>query len=290
MKTTIVHLSDLHIGRSRTEARNTERIVDGLVSMYRDRRDKPVVLITGDLVDDGSPEQFRTAAGLLSPLTEEGFAVWPVPGNHDYGWNGVHGKARRFKHFKSAFFGLETVSYPHVKLCRGHVFIGLNSMKAECDYWDGLLANGELGTKQLSDLVGIFKKLKNRDRAQKVVVHLHHHPFSYNDEGLIDALWDKLCLSLKDGDELMRQLAGNVDLLLFGHEHDHVDFHGSAIQAKCRIGQILACGKSTEKAPVNSMGADGRLVVDAGKKRGLNGWVIDIDDDGNLSTARVCFE
>lgn len=82
----IVHLSDLHIGKNDEdeEAEGARRLVNGLVSTYDAEYPKPLVVITGDIVDYGSREHLETAREILKPLCEHGFLVLSVAGNHDY--------------------------------------------------------------------------------------------------------------------------------------------------------------------------------------------------------------
>jgi len=156
MKTRILQISDLHVGKSNSESGNLRRIVEKVIDRFKNQN--LVILMTGDIVDDGQKKQYKQATKILKPLFENpNFAIWPVPGNHDYGWNGIHAERKRFKYFKSAFWGFENVSYPHVKTdLAGNIFIGLNSMQAESDFWDGLLADGELGSKQIHNVSGIL--------------------------------------------------------------------------------------------------------------------------------------
>ena len=128
MSLSILHLSDLHVGKTNEEGKNLQIIVKKIVSKWGEEEKKPVILITGDIVDDGEEEQFNETRKVLDPLYSKNFQVLPIPGNHDYGWNGNHAKARRFKYFKNAFFPFENVSYPFPKEIDGHIFIGLNSM------------------------------------------------------------------------------------------------------------------------------------------------------------------
>ena len=130
MKTRILQISDLHVGKSKSESGNLRGIVEKVNERFKSR--SMVILITGDIVDDGQKKQYKQATKILKALFENpNFNVWPVPGNHNYGWNGVHAERKRFKYFKSAFFGFENVSYPHVKTdSAGNIYIGLNSMQA----------------------------------------------------------------------------------------------------------------------------------------------------------------
>ncbi|GAA1083413.1 MULTISPECIES: metallophosphoesterase [Pseudonocardia] len=72
--TTVVQLSDLHLGRPDTDGR-AARAVAGVRALDPA---PDVVLVTGDLADDGAPEAYSSAARLL-----DGLGALHVPGNHD---------------------------------------------------------------------------------------------------------------------------------------------------------------------------------------------------------------
>jgi len=239
-------------------------------------------------------KQYDKASRLLKPLFDHpDLNVWPVPGNHDYGWNGMHAERQRFGYFKSAFYKLENVAYPHVKVdTRGNVFIGLNSMKAECDFWDGLLADGEMGSRQIHDVSGIlntFDRLTPAKRKKvKVIVYLHHHPFLFPDDNIIEEGIEKIGHWLKDGEGLMSVLAGRIDILLFGHEHRHLDFSNTVISRQYRIPHILSCGKSTQEMREYALDKEGKT-TDRELKSGLLGRMIEIDPAGRVKVATITF-
>lgn len=265
----ILHLSDLHIGKEETDVdewKQAEKIVRSILRTWADDDDKPVVLITGDVVDDGREVEYLEARRILEPLHRAGFQVSPLPGNHDYGWNGSHAQEKRFKLFKKYLLGIESrVTYPDVPYADDDVsLITLNSMKAETGFWDGLLADGELGSRQLDELGELITTLrKERRKSHKIVVALHHHPFLFPDDPFFKQAKEWLGHRLKDGAELMRLLAGRIDVLLFGHEHRHVDFSepfdGHLITADYDIPCILASGKSTDPGlPARVITLEGR--------------------------------
>jgi len=239
-------LGDIHIDRGEGEDAAFDNIVANILNNHSDT---DVILHTGDLVEDGRKSQYRMAKRKLQPLLDSPILFWGVPGNHDYGWKGNYAQSKRFKYFKSTIFGDETVSYPHVKRDGGgNVYIGLNSMKSETGFGDGLLADGELGHRQIESLSSILDGLEDRPANQKVLVYLHHHPFHFPDEGAVRKLFEKAAHWLKDGNSLMNVIAGRVDVLLFGHEHRHLDFSQSDLKTKYRIPKILSGGKCTENA------------------------------------------
>ena len=267
----ILHISDLHIGKEETDVdewRQAEKIVRRVVRAWGDDEDKPLVLITGDVVDDGREVEFIEARRILRPLHRAGFQVAALPGNHDYGWNGSHAQEKRFKLFKRYLLGIETrVTYPFVPYADDDVtVITLNSMQAETGFWDGLLADGELGDRQLNELGELITTLRDeRKKTHKIVVALHHHPFLFPGDPPLKKAKELLAHRLKDGADLMRLLSGRIDALLFGHEHRHVDFsqafEGQVFTEKYDIPCILCSGKSTDP------GLPARVITFQGRRK-----------------------
>lgn len=292
MSAKILHLSDLHVGKSESESANLKRIVEKVIRDFS--RDKLTILITGDVVDDGQKKQYKEAKEILKPLFDnKNFNVWPIPGNHNYGWNGIHAERQRFKYFKKAFYDLENVSYPHVKIDSfGNLFIGLNSMKAETGFWDGLLSDGELGSRQIYNVSGILNSIDelpvSTRKKTKVIVHLHHHPFIYPDKTWLEEGIQKGCHWLKDGEGLMRVIAGRIDILLFGHEHRHLDFSKTELSEHYRIPWIFAGGKCTKKSKEYALDKKGKATKKV-LNNGLLGKLIDVDSEGNVSAKTIKF-
>jgi len=269
----ILHISDLHIGKEGGRVdrwRQAEKLVRLIRRQWGGGDDKPLVLITGDVVDDGREVEFIEARRILEPLHRAGFQVVPVPGNHDYGWNGAYAQEKRFKLFKKYLMGIETrVTYPDVPYADDRfALITLNSMRAETGFWDGLLADGELGTRQLNELGELLTTLRDeRPRSYKIAVALHHHPFLFPDDTLIENVREWATHRLKDGADFMRLVGGRIDALLFGHEHRHVDFSlpldGRVLTAEYDIPCILCSGRSTDP------GLPARIITFAGRGRPL---------------------
>jgi 3',5'-cyclic AMP phosphodiesterase CpdA len=266
----ILHISDLHIGQEGKVDRwkMAERLVHKIKRAWGNDDDKPLVLITGDVVDDGAEVEFIEARRILRPLHRAGFQVAPLPGNHDYGWNGAHALEKRFKLFKKYLLGIETrVTYPDVPYADNDVtVITLNSMHAETGFWDGLLADGELGSRQIEELAELITALREeRKKSHKIVVALHHHPFQFPDDPPLKKVKERIGHRLKDGKKLMRQLSGRIDALLFGHEHRHVDFSkpfdGHVFTEEYDIPCILSSGRSTDP------GLPARVITIGGRRK-----------------------
>jgi len=215
----IIHLSDLHLC-TRT---NNQRFKQ-LASQLRTACPNPeeyVVLITGDLLDKGKTEGvFQIAKQLIDhELVDPGYQTLIVPGNHDYG-TGVHNSEAVAANFKKVFYGDPNAAFPRRDIVSGAggdiAFIGLDSNAQEFGPFAGLGADGEVGEQQRNDLATILANEVNG--AQKVVVYLHHNPLVRG--GL---------MRLDDAEQLklVLQGAGNVDALLFGHNHSGKNACGS---------------------------------------------------------------
>lgn len=245
----ILHVSDLHIGQDDQTTEAAAEVMRAIPARFG-TSDKPLVIITGDLTHDGEPEQYAVAKDLVDGVRGHGFEVICLPGNHDYGPAGSHAQARRFTSFKEAFYPLRHVAYPDVFVMENWAVLALDSMKAETGFFDGLLADGELGSKQIRDLATFLKRLQPmRASGMKVVVALHHHPFMYPDQGLVRAAAEWATHWLKDGAKLMKELRDQTDVLLFGHEHYHIDLSQPIEEVNLAeqygIPLILSCGSTS---------------------------------------------
>ncbi|MER5553536.1 metallophosphoesterase [Streptomyces sp. NPDC002793] len=77
--TVLAHLSDLHLDGTEETAGRTRRAVSHLTGLPGT---VDAVLVTGDIADRGSAEEYRQAGHLLAPLYER-HHVLLCPGNHD---------------------------------------------------------------------------------------------------------------------------------------------------------------------------------------------------------------
>lgn len=209
----IIHLSDLHLGGDRTDALFKEQC--NRLKLIMQPASNYVILISGDIVDNANDEeQHDYAIKELTKLKNEGYTVLPVPGNHDYG-NGNYAKKKYVDRFKKLFYNDEDLEYPKVDIVDNIAFIGIDSTAEEIGGLDGLLAQGEIGRKQLERLDNILSSEKVKF-ADYTVVYMHHHPFE-----------SKIGKKLKDSDDLKKVLEPHsVDALLFGHNHDGKVWNG----------------------------------------------------------------
>ena len=236
----IIHLSDLHVGRG-SNSKNFKIILEKIDEKYGTLSNKPVLLISGDNVDDGERWQYKKASKILDSVLSKNYKVLLCPGNHDYGWNGIVAKSSRIKRYGK--YLSQDIDFPVVTRIDDCHFIALDTMEEERGGADGLGAEGEIGKEQLHELNYTLESIRKENPTDKIIVYLHHHPFYYNN-----------FLRLKDADDLKEVIrarendSGNlikkVNVLLFGHKHDEKRFESK--EKKYGIDLILASKKSTD--------------------------------------------
>ena len=203
----IIHLSDLHIGY-RDMGKRFGSIADDIVYL-KQPAENYVIVITGDIVEKASDSHYRSALRYCTTLRTAGFSVLVVPGNHDYG-SGAIALRKNVRVFKGIFFDSIEVTYPKLDFIGGIAFIGLDSMAEELHWYDALFAQGEQGSAQLQRLNEMLGDARVKRCAWRVV-YLHHHPFD-----------PRPLHELKDSNELgeIVRAHGNIDALLYGHNHE----------------------------------------------------------------------
>ncbi len=218
-----IHLSDLHIHKNKKNKDNLNciKIVDFIINKYTGEEQenkvydnneiydkiKPLILITGDITDDGDEEQYEIAVSILENLTKKGFKILAVPGNHDYGTIGniyTEKSQSLFQEYilsnlmnnseaQNSENSMEDI-FPIVNTIKNEnskpiVFIGIDSVVGN---EDELLhfARGEVGKPQR---IKLNKEIKNAIALDaKIVVYFHHHPFYRN-------FFKRLVLEMDDG-------------------------------------------------------------------------------------------
>ncbi|WP_175407872.1 phosphodiesterase [Streptomyces sp. TRM64462] len=88
--TVLAHISDLHVDGGENSLRRVERTVAHLMGL---RSGVDAVVVTGDVADHGTAEEYRLVREALAPLHDR-YPVLLCPGNHD-----VRGE------FRAAFHG-----------------------------------------------------------------------------------------------------------------------------------------------------------------------------------------
>ena len=195
----LVHLSDLHFGASpRLEAR-TAAVVDDLVARNVDH-----VVVTGDMTEHGTNEEFERFCRVFEPLAQRR-RLTVIPGNHDRLGDDVAeltmgGQRVRVERRD----GLHLVLVDSTRTNPGFAFV----------------AHGRLDD---TDLAAIDRALRQAAPGSLVCVLLHHHPLAMPHESWLEALGDRVGLpfgqALDRGEALVALARGRADLVLHGHRH-----------------------------------------------------------------------
>lgn len=190
----IAHLSDTHLGGPWDPVGRTRRVLDHIAAMDPS---PDVVLLTGDIADHGSAEEYALAARLL----EEWPGPAPVltcPGNHDVreGYAALRGLP-----------GDAPVNEAH--RVAGTLFLMLDSLIPAPP--GQRIDPGELGA---GTLAWLEAQLAGRAPGEPTVVCLHHPPVTVG-LGLMDPI------RLVDGDRLAEVLDrySGVVAVMVGHAH-----------------------------------------------------------------------
>jgi 3',5'-cyclic AMP phosphodiesterase CpdA len=209
----IIQLSDLHIGKS-NNLEKAHQVVDWILD-NQDLHGSSLVVISGDLVDDGATWQFKKARALIDRLREADYLVLTAPGNHDHGPNGIRESKASKRDFRELIS--QVSEYPALFIQAGQAFVLLDSMEAEMKNQEFWGAQGYLGLVQLQKLDLLLDELAENPAVENIILVLHHHPFDYLFyHGLRDHADLKGVVSRRDGEK------PRVNALLFGHKHlDH---------------------------------------------------------------------
>ncbi|MBI4595917.1 MAG: metallophosphoesterase [Candidatus Tectomicrobia bacterium] len=238
----IIHLSDLHIGESHTEAEQAKRLFTAIAEFYP----RKPILITGDLTDSGTERQMKQARKLLDGLAKSN-PILLVPGNHDYAYIGnichpdAWGNWMKYLGFPLGWDtqpftwmdgnhdgGFEGLGVWKDKDC---VFIGIDSGDPKDEE---ACARGYISQGMADAIKSSLKQCEGKTR----IAFLHHHPFTKGPWNLFTAL--------KGHDKLLQAVSGNCELLLFGHEHNY-----GVWREEKQIPLIVASHKSTQPLSSN---------------------------------------
>jgi putative phosphoesterase len=178
----IVQLSDIHVGAQFREA-VFNQVIEEVNSLKPD-----VVIITGDLTNEGLKEQYEKCKTLISKINVN--RIIAISGNHDYRNTG-------YLHFKK-YFPFQTIN----ELSDDVVLITIGTARPDRD-------EGEVGHRQTLWLERTMKKYQNRTK----ILAMHHHLIGIPDTGS-----DRLTI-VDAGDVLRATLDSDVDLVLCGHKH-----------------------------------------------------------------------
>lgn len=179
----IVQLSDLHVGGLFKEEA-FETIVKEVNGLSPD-----IIIISGDLTDEGLIFQFQQARSLIHRLKCSNLIA--LPGNHDYRHTGYL-LFRKFFPFSKQVYEFENL-----------VILTLGTARPDRD-------EGEVGHRQNVWMEGILRKHENKTK----IVVMHHHLIAIPDTGYANVVG-----ILDAGDTLRACLNSKVDLVLCGHKH-----------------------------------------------------------------------
>ena len=178
----IVQLSDLHVGSQF----NSEEFSEMVSEVNEIRPD--VVVVTGDLTNEGLVKEYEKAKELLSQIKTK--KIITISGNHDYRNTG-------YLLFKR-YFPFETIN----ELSDDVVLVTLGTARPDRN-------EGEVGYRQNLWLEKTMKKYENKIK----ILAMHHHLIPIPDTGS-----DQLTV-VDAGDVLRTILDTHVDLVLCGHKH-----------------------------------------------------------------------
>ncbi len=196
MHGTLVHLSDLHLGRSEAEAAALRRMVTAVLQARVDH-----VVVTGDLTDHGRLDELATFHRLTAPIADR---LTVVPGNHDR----LGDDAGRH-------------------LMRGRVAVdrrpGLHLVRLDSTAPHNRRRLDSHGRVTAADLDEVEAALAQAAPGALTAVLLHHHVHPLPG----DDLWERLAglvglpwvAELVSGAALLDRVRGRCDLVLHGHRH-----------------------------------------------------------------------
>ncbi|MFP5331629.1 MAG: metallophosphoesterase family protein [Acidimicrobiia bacterium] len=190
----VAQLSDIHCGSPRHDARLLAQAVDQILAMEPD-----LVVVAGDLTQEGYAEEFQAARDALRPL-QESLTTVIVPGNHD-------AKNVGHLHFEDHFGkGEDGRADTTLRLRRENepssvCVVAVDSSKPD-------LADGEVGKFRYGWIRQQFA-----EPADLRMFVLHHHLVSVPGTGRErNIVWDA-------GDVLAVLEECRVDVVLCGHKH-----------------------------------------------------------------------
>lgn len=179
---TIAHISDIHAGSGHFDPDLLEQAIAEI-----NKLDPQIVLVSGDLTNDGFLYEYREAKGYLDAIECENIAL--IPGNHD-------SRNVGYVHFEDLFGPRSSV----VKL-PGVTLVALDSTAPDLDI-------GRLGRQNY----GWISERFDRPDDLKLIA-LHHHllpiPGTGRERNLIEDAGDFLKLLVET----------SVDIVLSGHKH-----------------------------------------------------------------------
>jgi predicted phosphodiesterase len=197
-------IADLHVSKHRAK---NQLIEERLLQLKADHPDD-ILIVLGDVTDDGHCEQFAAAERLLSPWRGR---LLLCPGNHSFGPLGLTWDPECVKRWIALCQRLDAKTEAILPSQSGRAWrvCCLDSTKATPGPWD--LARGELGGAELERAKHAIERSSRE--GTRVCIALHHDPTN-----------DDPTLLLEDAEQLISLCWGKVDVLAFGHTHKRAEW------------------------------------------------------------------
>lgn len=206
-----VQISDLHIG-----GLFKQNTFDELVHEINNDIKPDVIIISGDITDDGLIFQFEKAKIEIGKLHCENIIIFP--GNHDYRHTGYLLFKRYFPY--ASLGDSKVYEFVNPKNQKQKIVLAvIQTARADRD-------EGEVGIKQNLWLNKTLKKYCNNQNSTnnngnnsdtnqiKKIIAMHHHLIAIPDTGYTNVV------GISDAGDILRTcLANNVDLVICGHKH-----------------------------------------------------------------------
>lgn len=190
----IFQISDPHI---RADMKHNYQVEMKLYGLAQKLGPVDMVVLTGDVTDDGSEVQYANALKLLTPFTNR---IIVVPGNHDYGVAGNFYSKKCVKRFNVL---AELLNFPRKEFYDLRILPIDSNLKTTTPFD---FARGNVGWWNRRAIKKFGLQCKKDKKVS--LVCMHHSPF--------EETW---ALELEDAEELIRSCEGYVDYVLVGHEH-----------------------------------------------------------------------
>jgi Icc protein len=221
---TLVHVSDLHLGKSPETERRAIAIRDAVIAAKADH-----VVVTGDLTHRGRSSELALFWRIFAPLVVSD-QLTVVPGNHDRLGDDV-------ADFIQAGPRVAVTALPGLHLVR------FDSTGPHNRAW--LAGHGAMTDE---DVVAIFAAVATAAPGALVAVLLHHHvlplPADHMSERIVSWLGWPYAEELEKGRALLITLRGRCDLVLHGHRH--APQTATLFRDEARPLSIFNAGSSTE--------------------------------------------
>ncbi|MDX2020894.1 MAG: metallophosphoesterase [Deltaproteobacteria bacterium] len=227
MKTsTLLHLSDLHLGRSAADETRARAFVTRVLVEQIDH-----VVVTGDITNRGRKDELQRYKTIFAPLIESG-RLTAVPGNHDRNGDDVAAHIQNGPRVQT-------------RLIDGAYVVRFDSTGPQNRSW--LEGHGSMS---MEDIQQISDALDEAPTGHLAILLLHHHPLPLPEDtkGELLSSWLgwRWTSELQFGWTLLRRLAGRCDLVLHGHRHQPRAF--TLFPDHARPLNLFNAGSSTELA------------------------------------------